>query len=102
MKDDLATTEQAMNVQTRLEANAILDRLVADGSTFSRNDALRLIELIPVTPVRGLRSRAFSKDQAPASEGMRLVMVTLNLRKNPRRRRSRSTCRLRTGSADMW
>lgn len=39
-----------MNVQTRLEANAILDRLVADGSTFSRNDARRLIELIPVTP----------------------------------------------------
>lgn len=39
-----------MNVQTRLEANAILDRLVADGSTFSRDDARRLIELIPVTP----------------------------------------------------
>ncbi len=39
-----------MNVQTRLEANAVLDRLVADGSTFLRNDARRLIELIPVTP----------------------------------------------------
>lgn len=39
-----------MNVQTRLEANAILDRLFADGSTFLRNDARRLIELIPVTP----------------------------------------------------
>jgi hypothetical protein len=39
-----------MNVQTRLEANAILDRLVTDGSTFPRNDARRLIELIPVTP----------------------------------------------------
>jgi hypothetical protein len=35
-----------MNVQTRLEANAILDRLVANGSTFSRNDARRHIELI--------------------------------------------------------
>jgi hypothetical protein len=64
-----------MNVQTRLEANAILDRLVADGSTFSRDDARRLIELIPV---RGLRSRAYSKDQAPTSEAMRLVMVTLS------------------------
>jgi hypothetical protein len=39
-----------MNVQTRLEANAILDRVVTDGSTFPRNDARRLIELIPVTP----------------------------------------------------
>jgi hypothetical protein len=39
-----------MNVQTRLEANAILDRLVADGPTFSRNDARCLIELIPVAP----------------------------------------------------
>ncbi|WP_201752207.1 hypothetical protein [Microvirga arsenatis] len=39
-----------MDVQTRLEANAIIDRLVADGSTFSRDDARRLIDLIPVTP----------------------------------------------------
>ena len=39
-----------MNVQTRLEANAILDRLVAVGPTFSRNDARCLIELIPVAP----------------------------------------------------
>jgi hypothetical protein len=39
-----------MNVQTRLEANAILDRLVADGPTFSRNDARCLIKLIPVAP----------------------------------------------------
>jgi hypothetical protein len=49
VEDDPVIQENAMNVQTRLEANAILDRLVADGSTFSRNDARRLIELIPVT-----------------------------------------------------
>jgi hypothetical protein len=48
-EDDPVIQENAMNVQTRLEANAILDRLVAVGSTFSRNDARRLIELIPVT-----------------------------------------------------
>ena len=64
-----------MNVQTRLDANAILDRLVADGSTVSRDDARRLIELIPV---RGLRSRAYSKDRAPISGAVRLVMVTLS------------------------
>jgi len=39
-----------MNVHTRLEVNAIIDRLVADSSTFSRSDARRLINLIPVTP----------------------------------------------------
>jgi hypothetical protein len=50
VKDGPFPQENAMNVQTRLEANAILDRLVADGSTFSRHDARRLIELIPVTP----------------------------------------------------
>ena len=38
-----------MNVQARLEANAILDRLVADGQTFARHDARRLFELIPPT-----------------------------------------------------
>lgn len=37
-------------MQARLEANAILDRLVADGGTFVLHDARRLIELIPVTP----------------------------------------------------
>jgi hypothetical protein len=50
VEDDPILQEEAMKVQTRLEANAILDRLVADGSTFSRDDARRLIELIPVTP----------------------------------------------------
>jgi hypothetical protein len=39
---------QAMDLGARLEANAILDRLVADGVTFCRDDARRLIELIPV------------------------------------------------------
>jgi hypothetical protein len=50
VKDGPIPQENEMNVQTRLEANAILDRLVANGSTFSRNDARRLIDLIPVTP----------------------------------------------------
>ena len=39
-----------MDTHTRLEANAIIDRLVMDGPTFSADDARRLIELIPVTP----------------------------------------------------
>ena len=39
-----------METNTRLEANAIIDRLVMDGPTFSADDARRLIELIPVAP----------------------------------------------------
>jgi hypothetical protein len=46
---------QIMNVDARLEANAILDQLVADGATFCRDDARRLIELIPIA-----RSSRFS------------------------------------------
>lgn len=38
-----------MDVPTRLETNAILDRLIADGKTFSRDDARRLIDLVPIT-----------------------------------------------------
>lgn len=37
-----------MTLAERLEANAILDRLVADGPTFSVSDARRLIALIPM------------------------------------------------------
>jgi hypothetical protein len=44
-----------MGIDARLEANAILDRLVANGATFCRDDARRLIELIPVA-----RSSRFS------------------------------------------
>lgn len=39
-----------MDTHTRLEANAIIDRLVMNGTTFSADDARRLIELIPVAP----------------------------------------------------
>jgi hypothetical protein len=40
---------QTMDANQRLEAHAILDRLVADRATFCRADARRLIELIPAT-----------------------------------------------------
>ena len=41
-----------MTLAERLEANAILDRLVADGPTFSASDARRLIALIPMRKPR--------------------------------------------------
>lgn len=58
-----------MNVQTRLGANAILDRLVANGSTFPRNDARRLIELIPVTPPSGLSFQGIFKGPGSSVRG---------------------------------
>ncbi|WP_230533244.1 hypothetical protein [Microvirga roseola] len=39
-----------MNIHARLEAHAIIDRLVMDGPTFPIDDARRLIDLIPVAP----------------------------------------------------
>ena len=44
--------DQDLPMETRLEAHAILDRLTRDGQTFSREDAKRLIALIPVAPRR--------------------------------------------------
>ena len=39
-------------MEVRLEAHALLDRLTREGQTFGRDDARRLIALIPVTPRR--------------------------------------------------
>ena len=43
---------QDLPVEARLEAHALLDRLTRDGQTFAREDARRLIALLPVTPRR--------------------------------------------------
>jgi hypothetical protein len=45
-------SSQDLDITARLEAHALLDRLTMDGTTFSRDDARRLIALIPVTPRR--------------------------------------------------
>ena len=42
-------TGPSLDHAARLEANALIDRLVATGSTFSSADARRLIEIVPVT-----------------------------------------------------
>jgi hypothetical protein len=39
-----------MDIHQRLEAHAIIDRLVRDGRTFAADDARRLIALVPVAP----------------------------------------------------
>ena len=45
-------SDQELNLEARLEAHALLDRLTRDGPTFSRDDARRLIALIPISPRR--------------------------------------------------
>ncbi|WP_201274111.1 hypothetical protein [Microvirga brassicacearum] len=42
-------TGPSLDHAARLEANALIDRLVTDGATFSSADARRLIDLVPVT-----------------------------------------------------
>jgi hypothetical protein len=58
-----------MDVDARLEANAILDRLVADGATFCRDDARRLIELIPVGRSSRFSFRGRISGRGPSLKG---------------------------------
>ena len=58
-----------METHTRLEANAIIDRLVMDGPTFSADDARRLIELIPVTPSTRLSFTGSFKSRGSSFKG---------------------------------
>jgi len=52
-----------------LDDNAILDRLVGDGSTFCQTDARRLIELIPVTPSSRFSFKGISKGPGSSVRG---------------------------------
>ena len=56
-------------MEARLEAHAILDRLTRDGSTFSREDAKRLIALIPVTPRRRFSFTGLFQGRGPGLRG---------------------------------
>ncbi|MCB8823314.1 hypothetical protein [Microvirga rosea] len=58
-----------MDIHIRLEANAIIDRLVMDGATFSSNDARRLIELIPVAPSTRLSFKGSVKSRGSGFKG---------------------------------
>ena len=56
-------------MEARLEAHAILDRLTMDGQTFSREDARRLIALIPVTPRRRFSFTGLFQGRGPGLRG---------------------------------
>ena len=60
---------QDLPMEARLEAHALLDRLTMDGSTFSREDATRLITLIPVTPRRRFSFTGLFQGRGPGFRG---------------------------------
>jgi hypothetical protein len=62
-------SDQELTVEARLEAHALLDRLTRDGPTFSREDAKRLIALIPVSPRRRFSLTGVFKSRGPRLRG---------------------------------
>ncbi|MGF9763907.1 hypothetical protein AAII07_53220 [Microvirga sp. 0TCS3.31] len=62
-------SDQELTVEARLEAHALLDRLTRDGPTFSREDARRLIALIPVSPRRRLSFTGLFQGREPGLRG---------------------------------
>jgi hypothetical protein len=60
---------QDLPMEARLEAHALLDRLTRDGTTFSREDAKRLIALIPVTPRRRFSFTGLFQGRGPGFRG---------------------------------
>jgi hypothetical protein len=63
------TSDQKLTVEARLEAHALLDRLTRDGPTFSREDAQRLIDLVPVTPRRRFSFTGLFQGRGPGLRG---------------------------------
>ena len=62
-------SRQELDIAARLEAHALLDRLTMDGKTFSREDARRLIALIPVTPRRRFSFTGLFQGRGPGFRG---------------------------------
>ncbi|WP_201838459.1 hypothetical protein [Microvirga zambiensis] len=56
-------------MEARLEAHGLLDRLTMDGATFSRENARRLITLIPVTPRRRFSFTGLFQGRGPGLRG---------------------------------
>jgi hypothetical protein len=67
MSKSVSTRDLPM--EARLQAHALLDRLTVDGTTFSREDARRLIALIPVTPRRRFSFTGLFQGRGPGFRG---------------------------------
>ena len=62
-------SDQDLPMEERLEAHAILDRLTRNGQTFAREDARRLIALIPVSPRRRFSITGLFQSRGPGFRG---------------------------------
>jgi hypothetical protein len=71
---------QDLPMEARLEAHALLDRLTMDGATFSREDARRLIALIPVTPRRRFSFTGLFQSRGPGFRGRAAGIGDVELR----------------------
>jgi len=78
---------QDLPMEARLEAHALLDRLTMDGTTFSREDARRLIALIPVTPRRRFSFTGLFQGRGPGLRGQAAGIGDLELDREGRERR---------------
>jgi hypothetical protein len=68
-----------IDLNSRLEAHAILDRLVADGPTFPVGDARRVIELIPVAPSSRISFTGVFRRRGPGAKGHATGIGDINL-----------------------
>jgi hypothetical protein len=58
-----------MDIHQRLEAHAIIDRLVMNGPTFAADDARRLIDLVPVAPSSRISFKGSFRGRGPGFKG---------------------------------
>jgi hypothetical protein len=71
--------EHHIDLNARLEAHAILDRLVADGPTFAVEDARRLIDLIPMAPGSRISFTGAFRKRGPGTMGHAAGIGDVNL-----------------------
>ncbi|SCY98840.1 hypothetical protein [Microvirga guangxiensis] len=71
--------EHHIDLNARLEAHAILDRLVADGPTFPVEDARRLIDLVPVVPSSRISFTGVFRRRGPSAKGHAAGIGDVNL-----------------------
>lgn len=71
--------EHHIDLNARLEAHAILDRLVADRPTFPVEDARRLIDLIPMAPSSRISFTGVFQKRGLGAEGHAAGIGNVNL-----------------------
>lgn len=75
----ITMNKQYLELKARLEAHAILDRLVADGPTFPAGDARRLIDLVPVAPGSRISFTGVFRSRGPGAKGQAAGIGDVNL-----------------------